>query len=603
MTWEAWVTLGVVALVLYALWRNAAGADVLLLGGALVLCTGSLASSAFPSPRDLARHFGNEGVLTVAALFVVAAGLTETGAISLLTDRVLGVPRTVMAAQLRMMVPVAGLSAVLNNTPVVAIFIPVVNDWCKKTGISPSKLLLPLSYAAVLGGLCTLIGTSTNLVVQAMLVEAHANDPDIPVMTLVTMTPIGVAVCLAGIAYVTIASRWLLPERRSFRADTRDPKQYTVEMLVEPGSPIDGKSIEEAGLRHLPRAFLTAVERAGEPIVVPVAPDHRLRGRDRLLFVGVVEAIADLQRVRGLQPAHDDAKEPTAMKLNRLLVEVVVSPTAVIVGQTIRDAQFRSRYDAAVIAVYRQGARIAGKIGDIVVAAGDALLLQARADFIPRHRHNRDFVLIAPVEESRPVRHHRASAALATLAFMVLLASSEAWTGVTIFHAALLAAGAMGLTGCLSAEQARRSIDVPVLIAIIAALAIGQSMERTGLAGSLAGALVRGCQQFGPWAVLAAVYAVTLFFTEVVTNNAAAALSFPIAHAAASQLDVSLMPFAIAVAVAASAGFATPLGYQTHLMVYGPGGYRFQDFVRLGLPLDLLCFLVTVLLLPLIYGF
>lgn len=603
MTWEAWVTFGVVALVLYGLWRNAAGADVLLLGGALVLCSGSLVSSAFPSARDLARHFGNEGVLTVAALFVVAAGLTETGAIGLLTDRVLGVPKTVTAAQVRLMVPVAGLSAFLNNTPVVAIFIPVVNDWCKKTGIGPSKLLLPLSYAAILGGVCTLIGTSTNLVVQAMLVEAHQQDPSVPVMTLVTITPIGVPVCLVGLAYIVVASRWLLPERRTFRADTRDPKQYTVEMIVEPGSPVDGRSVEEAGLRHLPRAFLTAIERADDPIIVPVTPDRRLRGKDRLLFVGVVEAIADLQRMRGLQPATEHEGGPVAAKLNRLLVEVVVSPTSPIVGQSIRDAQFRSEYDAAVIAVYRQGARIAGKIGDIVVAAGDALLLQAHADFGQRHRHNRDFLLVAPVEDSRPVRHHRAGVAVAILGVMIALASSEAWTGLSVFHASLLAAAAMGLSGCLSAEQARRSVDVPVLIAIVAALAIGQSMERTGLAGSLAGSVVQVCQQFGPWAVLAAIYGITLFFTEVVTNNAAAALAFPIAHAAATQMGVAVMPFALAVAVAASAGFATPLGYQTHLMVYGPGGYRFADFVRMGLPLDLLCLVVTVVLLPFVFPF
>jgi di/tricarboxylate transporter len=569
----------------------------------LILTTLSLVSDAFPGPRDLARQFGNEGVLTVAVLFVVAAGLTETGAIGLLTDRMLGLPRTVGAAQIRMMVPVAGLSAFLNNTPVVAIFIPVVNDWCKKTGISTSKLLMPLSYAAILGGVCTLIGTSTNLVVQALLVEAHQQDPSVPIMTLFTLTPIGVPVCLAGLAYIVIASRWLLPERRAFRAGTEDPKQYSVEMTVETGSPIDGKTVEAAGLRHLPRTFLAAIERAGEPMIVPVTPDRLLRGDDRLLFVGVVEAVADLQRMRGLKPATDEVFDLTASKLNRLLVEVVVGPGAPIVGRSIRGAQFRSLYDAAVIAVYREGGRLTGKIGDIVVAAGDALLLQAHPDFCRRHRHNRDFLLVSPVEDSRPVRHHRAGAALAILGAMILVAATEEYSGLSIFHVSLLAAGAMGIAGCVSAGQARRSIDVSVLVAIVAALAIGQAMERSGLSTTLADGLIRLCSQLGPWAVLAAVYLVTLIFTEIVTNNAAAALAFPIARAAAQQLGVELLPFAIAIAIAASAGFATPLGYQTHLMVYGPGGYRFSDFVRMGLPLDLVCLVVTVALIPLFFPF
>ena len=281
----------------------------------------------------------------------------------------------------------------------------------------------------------------------------------------------------------------------------------------------------------------------------------------------------------------------------------MVSDTNPLVGKSIRDGRFRSHYDAAVIAVYRNGERLAGKIGDIVLRTGDTLLLQSATGFASRHRNNRDFLLVSAVDESRPVRHDRAITAAAIVLVMVLLAGLESQTHVSVFHAALLAAAAMGLTGCISAGQARRSVDLPVVVSIAAALVIGQGIATTGLASAVADQIIRLSSGYGPWAVLAAVYAMTVVFTELVTNNAAAALAFPIAYAAAGNLGVNFMPFAVAVAIGASAGFATPLGYQTHLMVYGPGGYRFSDFLRVGLPLDILCGIIAVVLAPLVYPF
>lgn len=602
MGWEAWFTLLVVGLVLYSLARNLAGADVILMGGALLLVSLSVVSPRLPSPRTMAASFGNEGVLTVAVLYVVAAGLTETGGMALLTDRLLGIPRSTFDAQLRMSLPVASVSAFLNNTPVVAMFIPVINDWCKKTGISPSKLFMPLSYVAILGGVCTLIGTSTNLVVHALMVDAQKRDPSMPLMSMFTLTPVGVPVAVAGIAFILATSRWLLPDRKTFRAEVADPRQYTVEMLVEPGSAVEGLTIEAAGLRRLQGTYLSAIERDGETLVA-VGPDQVLHANDRLVFVGVVESVVDLQRIRGLVPATDQVFKLTASRINRLLVEVVVSETNPLAGKTIREGRFRNRYDAAVIAVYRDGARISAKIGDITLRAGDALLLQAHPDFAARFRNSRDFLLVSPIEGSRPVRHDRAWVALGIMAAMVTAAAFEPVTGISIFHAALGAAALMGVTGCLSADRARRSLDLSVLAAIVAALVIGQAMETSGLARAVAGRMIGPFGQFGSWGVLAGLYLLTLIFTELITNNAAAALAFPIAHAAAQSLDASFLPFAVAIAIAASAGFATPLGYQTHLMVYGPGGYRFGDFVKAGVPLDILCMVVTVALAPVFYPF
>jgi di/tricarboxylate transporter len=602
MTWEAIVTLVVVSLVLVALARNLAGTDVILTGGAITLMTLSAISDRFPSPTEFAAGFGNEGVLTVAVLFVVAAGLTETGAMAMVTERLLGRPKTTTDAQLRMMAPVTTFSAFLNNTPVVAMFIPVINDWCKRAGLSPSKLFIPLSYAAVLGGTCTLIGTSTNLVVQGLMIQSQRTDPTMPTMGMWTITPVGLTAAVAGIAFILLFSQRLLPERRTGRTNFSDPREYTVEMLVEPGSAIVGQTIEKAGLRSLPGVYLAAIEREGEPLLA-VGPEEVLRGDDQLIFVGIVESVVDLHRTRGLIPATQQVFKLNDPRYSRCLVEAVVSNTCPIVGMTIKEGEFRSRYNAVVIAAHRNGARIRQKIGDIRLEAGDTLLLETHPRFLRHRRNSRDFFLISDVPDSRPRRHDRAWLALAIMAGVVLAMTFAERTGVSVFNAALLGAAAMGLTRCLSAEQARRSIDWSTLVAIGAALGIGKALETTGLAGVAADNLVVWLRPLGPVGVLAGVYALTLIFTEIVTNNAAAALAFPVAHAAAATLGVNFMPFAVAIAMAASAGFATPLGYQTHLMVYGAGGYRFSDYVKIGVPLDLIVMAITVVLTPRIFPF
>ena len=602
MNWEAWVTLAVVVLILYALARNFAGPDVILMGGAVTLTTLGLVSDRLPDVSNMAASFGNQGLLTVAVLFVVAAGLTETGAMSLITEPLLGRPRSLRAAQFRMMVPVATVSAFLNNTPVVAMFKPVVQDWSRSAGLSPSKLFIPLSYAAVLGGCCTLIGTSTNLVVQALLIEAQRTDPTVPIMGMFTLTPVGVPVTIAGIAYILLVSSRLLPDRRPAVAALEDTRQYTVEMLVQPGSAIDGLTIEQAGLRHLPGMYLASIERHGEPLVA-VGPDERLVGDDRLIFAGVVDSVVDLRKVRGLVPATDQVFKLRAPEHKRLLIEAVVSAACPLVGRTIREGKFRARYEAVVIAVHRNGERVDRKVGDIVLRSGDTLLLEAHSRFLGQHRNSRDFLLVSSVEDSQPRRHDKAWLALAILVALITTITFEDYTGINVFHGSLIAAGIMVLTRCCSGDQARRSVDWPILISIGAALTIGRAMETSGLAGYMARAVVGSSAAAGPWGALAAMYLLTLVFTELVTNNAAAALAFPIARATALQMDVSLLPFVIAIAIAASAGFATPFGYQTHLMVYGPGGYRFSDFVRVGLPLDVVCMIVTIALAPLFFPF
>lgn len=602
MTWEAWITLVVVALMLVALAKNVASTDVLLMGGATVLMTLSLASDRFPSPKQIAAGFGNEGVITVAVLFVVAAGLTETGAMAMATERLLGRPKTTADAQVRLMAPVAAFSAFLNNTPVVAMFIPVVGDWCKRANLSPSKLFIPLSYAAVLGGTCTLIGTSTNLVVQALMIESQKTDPTMPIMGMWTISVIGVPCAIAGLMFVLLASGRLLPNRKSAAAGLADPRQYTLEMLVEPGSTIDGQTIERAGLRHLAGMYLSGIERDGEAILA-VGPDQVLRGNDQLIFVGVVDSVVDLHKMRGLVPATRQVFKLNDPRDSRCLVETVVSDTCPIVGKSIRDGAFRSRYDAVVIAVHRNGERINQKIGDIVLKPGDTLLLETHRRFLRNRRNSRDFFLISYVPDSTPRRHDRAWVAIGIMVAMIVAMAMEERLHISVLNAALLAAALMGLTRCLSADQARRSVEWSTLVAIGAALGIGKAVETTGLAAFAAEHLISTFQPLGPVGVLGGVYLLTLIFTEIVTNNAAAALAFPVAHATAVAMGVNFMPFAIVIAMAASAGFATPLGYQTHLMVYGAGGYRFSDYVKIGVPLDLVIMAITIALTPYFFPF
>jgi di/tricarboxylate transporter len=589
MTWEAWLALSVVAAVIALLAATRLSADVVLLAGVTVLLVAGVLT-----PGEALNGLSNEGMATVGVLYVVAAGLRETGAIGWVVQGVLGRPRNLAGAQVRLMAPVVSLSAFLNNTPVVAMFLPAVVDWARQNRLPISKLLIPLSYAAILGGTCTLIGTSTNLVVNGLV----TNQAGLPGLGMFDITAVGLPSALIGMAYLILLGRWLLPDRKPVMSDLDDPRQYTVEMMVEQGSPLAGKTIEEAGLRHLPGMYLVEVERAGE-VLPAIAPHQRLRAHDRLVFAGVVESVVDLQRFRGLVPASDQVFKLGVPRPERCLIEAVVSDSCPLVGKSIREGRFRNVYNAAVIAVARNNERIHAKMGDIVLRPGDTLLLEADPGFVDRQRDSRDFFLVSRLPNSRPPRHDRAIAAVAILVGMVLVVTFE-W--VSMLKAAMVAAGLMLATRCISSGAARAAVDWEVLLAIAASFGLGFALEKTGAAHYVAESLIR-LAQGDPWVTLAVVYLVTMLFTELITNNAAAVLVFPIALSTSQALGVSFMPFVVAIMMSASASFSTPIGYQTNLMVYGPGGYRFSDYFRVGIPLNLLMAVVTIGLAPHVWPF
>ncbi len=589
MSPDAWLTLLVVAASLACLVSNRFSPEIVMVGAlASLLLFGVL------DTHQALSGFANPGLATVAVLYVVVAGLVDTGAVQVFGARLLGRPRSIVGAQTRMMVPVMGISAFLNNTPVVAMLVPVVEEWCRRHHLSVSKLMLPLSYAAILGGCCTLIGTSTNLVVHGLVLEHTELGP----MGFFEIAAVGLPVAVVGFFFVLLTQRWLLPERIPPLQLSESAREYTIEFKVERGGPLVGRSIERAGLRHLPGVFLSGIWR-DDNMLVAVPPTEVLKADDRLVFVGAVHSVIELVRQPGLTPVTENRHDLATPRSNRQLIEVVISATCPMVGQTIRDAKFRSHYEAVVIAAAHNGARIEGRIGDIVLHPGDTLLLEARPTFFQQHQHNRDFLLIHPLRGDAVPRHDRAWLATSILVVMVV-AATAGW--LSMLEAALLAGGLMLVTQCTTAGSARASIDWSVLVVIGASLGLGSAMEVSGAAQAIAhvGLDLAGQR---PWLVLLMIYALTSIMTEVITNNAAAVLMFPIAQATAAAMGVSLWPFIAVLMLAASASFATPIGYQTNLMVYGPGGYRFSDYLRIGLPLNIVLGLVTVALSPFIWPF
>lgn len=589
MGWEAWLTLAVIGVCFGMMAATRIAPDIVMVMGLTILLV-----SGVLSPAEALAGFSNEGMLTVAVLYVVVAGLTDTGAVAWMAQVVLGRPRSTRRAQLRLMLPVSAFSAVLNNTPIVAIFVPAVKMWARRNRLSLSRLLIPLSYASIAGGLCTLIGTSTNLVVNGLLVR----EPGMQGMGMFEIAWIGVPVVVAVMLVVLVFGGRLLPDREAPLAAGDDLREYGIAMRVEPGSSLAGQTIEAAGLRSLPGLYLSEIEREG-CMLPAVPPSETLRAGDQLTFVGAIDSVVDLNRVHGLVPATDQVFKLQGRRHDRRFFEAVVSNAHPLVGKRVRDGRFRTRYHAAIIAIARNGRRLQGKIGDIVLNPGDTLLIEARPDFGRRYANSREFMLISEIGDFRPPNHQHAPRAIAIVVGMILMAGFGV---VSLLEAALIAAGLMLALDCTTGHAARQAPDWQVLIVIAASFGIGAAMESSGASGGLAD-LVVALSAGDPYVSLAWVFVVTAGLSAIATNNAAAVLAFPVAVAAAEQLGVSLMPFAVAIMVAASASFATPIGYQTNLMVMNAGGYRFSDFVRIGLPLTVLVGILAVALIPHVWSF
>ncbi|HMG33751.1 MAG TPA: SLC13 family permease [Blastocatellia bacterium] len=593
MSAAAWTMLVMLVAMFVLLVSNKVPAWLVFIGTLTVAMTLRLAPDA-----ALLKGFGNTGVVTVAALYPVAAGMYATGAISLLSERLIGLPRSIRMAQLKIFVPVSVASAFLYNTPLVAMMIPAVRDLTRKTGLSGSKLFMGMSYVASLGGTITLIGTSVNLVVAGMVSDGIAQGHLANARPIGIFDPmwIGVPATVAGLAFMILIGTRLLPDKTAASDVGVRRRTYRSEFQVEEGSRLEGKTLEQAGFARPVGYSLESIKRNGS-WVEPNA-DARLEPGDILTFMVPADGLPGLWTTIGLVPIY--ATKMTSSRHEHQLVEVALSGRAPAIGHRISELPLpESPYQMMLLGVSRNGEAPHQPLGDLRLEAGDAAIVEVDDAFFYENRKETDFILTKRLEGFRVQRIDRALMAGAITVGMVALA---AFGVMSLLNAALLATMAMLLTGCLTIERAWQSFDWRTLVVLGAAVGLESAVTASGL-GSAAASAFRAIGGSSPLLALTAVFLGTVVLTNVITNVASAVLMFSVATYLSVALDVSFYPFAMVLISAASCAFINPAGFQTNLMVQEPGGYSFGDFARVGLPLTILVGVVVLVLAPIVYGF
>jgi len=573
--------------------------SLLVLGVLLLTCvagpaTGIVQPEKWISLEETLSGFSNAAVVTVAAMFVLSAGLEKTGAMAAVGRALVRLGRNQTALLLVIMFVVGAISAFVNNTAAVAVFLPLVLMVCARRGLPPSRMLIPLSFASQFGGVCTLIGTSTNLLVSSISEKAGMG-----AFAMFEFTQFGVILLCAGTFYLLITSRWLLPARRGAElTEAYQLREYITEVRVTPGSPLAGKTVAESRLGEKHDVTVFEILRADRKIWTP--DDTLLRAGDILLVRGKVQSLMDLRASTGLEIESEfKLKDATLAKQDLTLVEALVAPRSHLVGHTLASSEFHWRYDAIVLALQRHGQLLREKLTQVRLHFGDALLLLLRKNDLPRLRTNDALIVLSEVQ-TPSLRSRRTLAALGIIGAVVTVAAVNL---APIIVSAILGALLMVLTRCLTMEQAFRAIDWRVIFLLAGVLPLGMALERSGGAQFIAEHTVGMMSSFGPVVVLAVLYLLTAVLTEFMSNNAAAVLLAPIAISTAAKLGVDPKPMLMAVTFAASTSFATPVGYQTNTMVYSAGAYRFTDFTKIGLPLILIFWALSVWFIPKFWPF
>jgi di/tricarboxylate transporter len=578
-----------VVLVAALAWDRFSPSVVMLFGLAAVYVGGVI------DEQQAFSGFSNAAPITVAALYVLAGASERTGALQSLTERAFGRGTRHERRQLaRMLFPTAAASGFIANTPLVGMLAPRADAWARRVGHSPSRYLMPISYAAVFGGVITVIGTSTNLTVSGLLTE----DGQKP-LGLFEITLVGLPIAIVGVTLVVLLAPRLLPPRVAPSEDlAASSREFIVEMEVFPGSPLAGRTVADAGLRNLQGVYLVEIERDGRAIA-PVAPEEALAGGDRLVFAGNAGRVVDLQAMTGLRPAAEQHFAAAGDAMGRRFYEAVLGDGSPLEGTTLKDIDFRSRYGAAVFAIHRAGERLLGKLGEVRLRGGDVMLLVAEQGFDRRWRDANDFLVVSPLGGAVPLRREKARIVeLATLT-LVLVAGLGL---LDVTKTALVVALALVALRVIRPDEARRSIDMNIIVLIAASFGIGAAVSQSGLALEIADLFLRVFERFGDVGILAGILIATMIATELLSNNAAAVLMFPIAMATAERADLEPRSLAIAILTGASLSFLTPVGYQTNTMVFSMGGYKFRDFTRLGFPLTIASAIMAILLIPLVFG-
>ncbi len=579
---ELYFTAAILILLIVALAKDLYQPSLLIFVALLLLVIGDVITidQAF-------EGFSNTGMITVGLLFIVSAGLQASGIYEKTILKLLGNRSTLhILRYFRLLPAVAGFSAFLNNTPIVASLIPVIKSWSRRHNLASSKFLIPISYAAILGGMCTLIGTSTNLIIHGLLLDKGMEG-----FSFYELTKVGLPVALVSLVLLSLVGYWLLPDRKDITAQLGEKtREFVVEMKVSDEYPHLNKSVEDANLRHLQGLFLFQINRNGD-VIAPVSPKEKIRAGDRLFFTGLPETIYELQKTPGLYVVRDlefDLKNIDSDKLKTY--EAVVSSTSSLIGKTVRDSNFRNKYDAVILAIHRAGSRISKKVGDIIFQPNDTLFILAKTGFEKRFYHTQDFALVSRSLDIYEKPKWKGHLALALIVLMVLGASLKL---VPIILGAGITASLMVLFGILSVKDAKENVNWNVLLYIACSFGVAKAISNSGLSSTVAHFLVNTLNVFGSMGVIAGVFVLTSSFTWIITNNAVAAIMFPVVLSITQVMPGDPRAYFITLALGASTCFASPMGYQTNLMVYSAGGYKFIDFVRIGLGLNVVVAVLT----------
>lgn len=546
---------------------------------------------------DLLAGFGNPALITIMALLVVGQGLFQTGALD-------GPTRYLMASydsrpKLTLVGTFAAVfvtSAFINNTPVVVMFLPIMSAFANKMGTSPSKLMQPLSFASVFAGMTTLIGTSTNLLAADVYMKTEGVS-----IGFFELTPIGLILAAAGFVYMLVFSRFLLPKREGMEADivSRSGRQFVAQIAITEGNPLVGKTAIAGMFPDLTNMTVRMIQR-GEASFLPPFDDVTLTPGDMLIVAATRKALTETlaqqpELLRQMWQSHDASADEEGSTPRLMLVEAVVAPGSRMIGRAIEQLGFRRLTSTLVLGVQRRSRMMRTKLGDIRLEAGDTLLLCGPSESFRNLRSSRDLLLLEWSQIELPVTEKSLVARWITVAVVLMAASGV----IGILHASLFGAVAMILTGCLNIRQATRSLDLRIFTLIGAAIAMGTALDETGAAMAMAQGVVTLMSPFGPLAVLSVLFLLVALLTNVLSNSATAVLFTPIAISAANLLGVDPKPFVLAVIYAANCCFATPIAYQTNLLVMGPGHYKFNDYLRFGGPLVIVIWLVFTLIAPL----
>ncbi len=579
---HAWFTIITVITMFGLLLKTKLPADVVFLGGmAALLLSGTL------TPGEALSGFSSQSVVVIGVLFVVVAGLTHTGVLQWIVRHLLGSPSSYSKAIVRLMLPVAVFSSVLSNTTVVALFINVVKIWAKKLGIVPSRLLIPLSYASCMGGVCTLIGTPPNLIVSGFYMEETGET-----LSIFTTTLAGLFCLAVGIVSI-IALQKLLPERKSPEDSLSSISDYTVELLVPSECPLVGNTIEESHLDNVKGGHLIEIVRFDKEIISPVSKGEFILGGDRLIYSGQIDSILELRKLHGLVSASEHVFTASEVSKKRKLHTAYLTFTSPLIGKSIKEVGLEQQYNMVLVAVARQGERLTESPREIILQAGDTLLLEGEKLKPEIFRGSLQFF---DSEDVPQIGRKTLVSSLIMLAMILL----NAFNIMPLLNACFLAAFAMLFTRCCSIEQAQKSINWNILMVFAGSVCLGKAIENTGIAQQLATGLLNVCGS-NPYVVMAAIALVATFMTEFISNTACAAMFYPIAFKSAVALGVNPLTFCVALMIAASSSFATPIGSPTHMMVYGPGGYRFSDFIKIGVPMNLIILAANLFIVSILF--